>query len=340
MSRLSAALVLLLFFATSTVVAQENMHTVLPGENLFRISQDHGVPVDVIARANNIGQTWLIYAGQKLIIPNANAEASVDTNVTTDLQTGEVQPTSVSLTTATAQPAEYVTVIYGQSLAQIAQANGMTLSQLALLNDITNPDLIYAGQKLLVSSASSADAVPTTFPTSDAPGATNLVTHIVQPGETLASIGARYGISWLQIAQTNNIYDADQIRVGEELTIPGGSVLNADYSFISAPAAPPARIGIGKEIIVDLSDQRTYAYQDGKLVRNILSSTGLPATPTIRGISGTAEVYCPDYDGAWLLPARCALHHVLLCGLRLARDLLAQQLRPADESRLRQPTNS
>jgi len=58
---------------------------------------------------------------------------------------------------------------------------------------------------------------------------------------------------------------------------------NADYSFISAPAAPPARIGHGKEIIVDLSDERTYAYEDGKLVRNVLSSTGLPDTPTVKG---------------------------------------------------------
>ena len=40
---------------------------------------------------------------------------------------------------------------------------------------------------------------------------------------------------------------------------------------------------IGKEIIVDLSDSRTYAYEDGKLIRNVLSSTGLPGTPTVQG---------------------------------------------------------
>jgi LysM repeat protein len=260
----------------------EPVHTVEYGENLFRISQDHGIPVDDIARANNLEQVWLIYPGQQLIIPVPNAEESQNSSGTNETGISDGEGQTAALAASTPEP-RYYTVIYGQSLAQIAQAHGMSLGQLALLNNITNPDLIYAGQKLIVSGAPDPNVAPTPFPTSDVPGATNLVTHIVQPGETLASIADRYGISWLQIAQNNNIYDADQIRIGEELTIPGGSVLNAEYSFISASAAPPARIGVGKEVIVDLSDSRTYAYEDGKLIRNVLSSTGLPATPTIQG---------------------------------------------------------
>lgn len=287
MSRLGAvtALLLIVFCLIFPVAAQENVHTVLPGENLFRISQDYGVPVDDIARANNIAQTWLIYPGQQLVIPDPYAvqpTTNTSDTLTTDT-TLDASATAIPYMEPTEAPVEYYTVVYGQSLAQIAQAHGMTLSQLAKLNNITNPDLIFAGQKLIVSGLPPADAVPTPFPTSDVPGATNMVTHIVQPGETLASIADRYGLSWLQIAQTNNIYDADQIRIGQEISIPGGSVLNANYSFISAPAAPAPLLGYGKEIIVDLSDQRTYAYEDGKLVRNVLSSTGLPATPTVRG---------------------------------------------------------
>ena len=76
----------------------------------------------------------------------------------------------------------------------------------------------------------------------------------------------------------------NQVTSGTELLIPGGSVIEgADYSFISAPAAPAARIGVGKEIIVDLSDSRAYAYEDGKLIRNVLASTGLPGSPTVQG---------------------------------------------------------
>lgn len=48
---------------------QTVVHTVLPGETLFRIATSYGLTVDDLARANNIGDPTLIYAGQQLIIP-------------------------------------------------------------------------------------------------------------------------------------------------------------------------------------------------------------------------------------------------------------------------------
>jgi len=296
MFRLKAALVpiLIVMLVAFSVSAQEDgtIHIVLPGENLFRISQEYNVDVDSIAQANNITNTWKIYAGQQLIIPNG----TLDTSAITLPEQPTVQAPLI-VPTPTAPPIQHYTVASGQSLAQIAENHGMSLNEIATLNNITNPDLIYAGQQLVVTGGDGSD---TTIANTDtqvaaptaAPSITTAVTHIVQPGETLATIAQLYGISWLQIAQSNNIYDADHVEVGQEITIPGGSVLtDADYSFISAPAAPPARIGTGKEIIVDLSDERTYAYEDGKLVRNVLSSTGLPGTPTVKGAFSVQRKY-------------------------------------------------
>lgn len=313
---------LLLTFSASA--QEQRIHTVTYGENLFRIAQQYGVDVDSIARANNLPYTWLIQVGQQLIIPDLAAPVAPVLNPvavpaveipadnaqvipgvlpldplsqapitqpfaqpTTDpaIPAAPVAPVEAPAQPATAEPAniEYYTVPFGQSLAQIARNFGMSIGEIARLNDITNPDLIYAGQRLMVTRTPGGSA-PNAPAARDPRLPTNTVTHIVQSGENLASIAERYGISWLQIAQANNIYDANLVNVGEELLIPGGSVLaGAEFSFVTAPAAPPARIGIGKEIIVDLSDQRTYAYEDGKLVRNILSSTGLPATPTVQG---------------------------------------------------------
>ncbi len=290
MLRLKAALVLLLLSLAFTASAQEEeIHIVTYGDNLFRIAQQYGVDVDAIAEANNIVNTWRIDIGQQLIIPRIDAQG--DIVVATPVEEVlpqepllEAEPTAAPTEVV---PTEYYTVAYGQSLAQIARSFGMTITELASLNDISNPDLIYAGQRLIVSGEgiTSTDQTPIEpQPTNDPALPSNTVTHIVQPGENLASIAQRYGISWLQIAQANNIYDADYVNAGEELLIPGGSVLaNAEFSFVSAPAAPPARLGVGKEIIVDLSDSRTYAYEDGKLIRNVLSSTGLPGTPTVQG---------------------------------------------------------
>jgi LysM repeat protein len=45
-------------------------------------------------------------------------------------------------------------------------------------------------------------------------------THIVQPGETLFSIGLLYGVPYLEIAAANELENPDMLRVGQELIIP------------------------------------------------------------------------------------------------------------------------
>jgi LysM repeat protein len=47
-------------------------HVVQPGETLFRISLQYGVPWMAIAQANHIGPPFYIYAGQTLVIPGGH----------------------------------------------------------------------------------------------------------------------------------------------------------------------------------------------------------------------------------------------------------------------------
>ena len=65
-------------------------------------------------------------------------------------------------------------VKWGENLTQIAAMYGVTVEEIMTANGITNPNLIYAGQKLLI------------------PSSTPYITHIVQPGETLSSIAWPY----------------------------------------------------------------------------------------------------------------------------------------------------
>jgi hypothetical protein len=51
--------------------------------------------------------------------------------------------------------------------------------------------------------------------------------HVVQPRETLSSIGAKYGLSWRMIARVNGMQD-DRIRVGQQIKVlPGPASLVA-----------------------------------------------------------------------------------------------------------------
>ncbi len=79
----------------------------------------------------------------------------------------------------------------------------------------------------------------------------------------------------------NGLPNADRIFAGQLLQIPaaGDGMLPVEFSN-NAPGAPNTE---GKHILVRLSDQRVFAYEDGELLREFVVSTGLPGTPTVQG---------------------------------------------------------
>jgi lipoprotein-anchoring transpeptidase ErfK/SrfK len=218
-----------------------------------------------------------------------------------------------------AEPTHHV-VQPGETLASIANLYGLTVQQIAQLNNITNPNHILRGQTLTVFAApepitaETLDAVatvvaptattvapvqeviqptatteivqPTAQPTVAPTPTTTTTTHTVQSGETLASIAQRFGVTWPAIVRANNISNPNLVQAGQVIIIPDAKTVT-DLSSVSpasiAPSAPSATISVGKQIIVDLSDSRIYAYENSRLVRSVLASTGLPATPTVKG---------------------------------------------------------
>jgi LysM repeat protein len=293
----------ILAFSALPMLAQETTHIIQPGENLFRIALRYGIDVDTLATANGISNTDQVYAGQPLIIPAAVTSLAPETaadatlvedagildEALLDQPATEPEPELVEVAEAAevaespANPA-YHLVGRGETLASIAQRYGMTLEALAQMNDILNPDLVYAGQRLVVGEATTAETELAASESAAAP--TQETTHIVRQGEHLAQIAEQYGVSWLAIAQANNIFDPNRVLAGDTLIIPGtqpGAGGGSDLGIVNVPAAPAALFAEGRSIIVDLSDSRIYAYEDGALIRNVLASTGLPSTPTVQG---------------------------------------------------------
>ena len=96
----------------------------------------------------------------------------------------------------------------GDNLYEIAQAYGLKIWQIAVYNQIDNPDFILAGSKMRIP--------PQAFdPNKDADGV-----HYVDVGDTLSQIAQKYGVSITQLAQINNISNIDYIQAGSVLTIP------------------------------------------------------------------------------------------------------------------------
>lgn len=76
-------------------------HTVLAGQNLFRISLRYGVDMYAIASANNIADVRRIYTGQKLYIPCAGSTTPTTGGTTTTTTTTTVTTVTTVVVTAT-----------------------------------------------------------------------------------------------------------------------------------------------------------------------------------------------------------------------------------------------
>lgn len=123
------------------------------------------------------------------------------------------------------------TVQAGDTLWGIAANHGVTVDALVGANGISDPGLIYVGQRLTVPGASSSG--PSADP-APSPGGT----YTVQPGDTLWRIASDFNVSTASLAEANGLADPGLIYVGQRLTIPGASP-NSGESASPPPAASP-----------------------------------------------------------------------------------------------------
>jgi lipoprotein-anchoring transpeptidase ErfK/SrfK len=110
--------------------------------------------------------------------------------------------------------------------------------------------------------------------------------HIVQPGDTFANIGRAYGIPYPWIQQANPTSN-ERLSVGQVLTIPSPDEL-----------LPLPVVG-NKRIIVSISQQRMWAYENGQEKWAWLASTGIDESPTAPGIFQIQSHETNAYAGNW-----------------------------------------
>jgi LysM repeat protein len=110
--------------------------------------------------------------------------------------------------------------------------------------------------------------------------------HTVRSGETLASIAREVGIPypWLQEA---NPGVGDNLQVGQVIEVPSPDVLL------------PLPVVEEKRIVVSISEQRMWAYQDGEVVWEWVVSTGIPSSPTAPGVFQVQSHDGTAYAASW-----------------------------------------
>ena len=148
-------------------------------------------------------------------------------------------------------PSEVIHVVVpGDTLAGIAGAYCITVEEIQRLNNIVDVASLSVGQELRIPIREGACGVaaPQT-PTDDTggdqpepaaqrpPGEV----YVVQPGDTLVDIADAYGFGWRDIADYNNLSEAQAgaLQVGQELIIPPESALTPEAEAESERTEPP-----------------------------------------------------------------------------------------------------
>ena len=218
-------------------------YTVKKGDSLWKIAKAESVSIGDLARANNLSKTTALKVGQKLSVP-AKAEPVVAQASAVPTPAGE----TIAPAAAAATPMEgniYI-VKTGDSLWKIARAQNVSVASIKQANSLTS-DSLKIGQKLHMPAATATTAPEKTATMAQAGIATasksdwqepgtytenGQTMHVVDIGESPASIAKKYGIKTEDLMKANNISDAKRIVVGQKLLIPTGAT--------AVPAATPS----------------------------------------------------------------------------------------------------
>ena len=112
-----------------------------------------------------------------------------------------------SQTTSTSNTNEKTyTVVSGDTLSGIASKYGTTYQKLAEYNGISNPNLIYPGQKIKIPSSSSNYEYKQTY-------------YTIQAGDNLTKIASKFGTTVNQLVAWNNIVNPNLIYAGKSIRV-------------------------------------------------------------------------------------------------------------------------
>lgn len=132
----------------------------------------------------------------------------------------------------------------GETLGEIAEDYGISLSELQRLNPGLDARRIQIGQEIKVpgsgATTTTSAPAPAARPAPQPSASTATRTHRVRSGETLGEIAEDYGTSLAELQRLNPGLDARRIQIGQEIKVPGASS-GAASSSAPAPSQPASR---------------------------------------------------------------------------------------------------
>lgn len=166
----------------------------------------------------------------------------------------------------------------GDTLNSIARSFNTTVSAIVSANNISNPNLIYAGQTLTIPTGDGG-APPEPTPPPQPP--TGDCTYVVQSGDTLSRIAVKYNTTVANLSAMNGITNPNLIYAGQVLNVPcdgGGGTEPPPTPQPPPPTTPP-------------SGECTYVVQPG----DTLGRIAIQFNTTVAQISALNGITNPNW---------------------------------------------
>ncbi|SHJ36177.1 Lyzozyme M1 (1,4-beta-N-acetylmuramidase), GH25 family [Clostridium cavendishii DSM 21758] len=250
---------------TYTNFAQNNLTTILSVYPLWIAHYEVDAPDD-----NPIWDSWVGFQYSDTGHVNG-IDGNCDLDVFMDGILLDGTPTPP---TPPPDPQNTYTVKPGDTLSSIAQMYGTTWQHLAEINNLSNPDLIYPGQVLIIDTGSQN-------------------TYTVKSGDTLSGIAQMYGTTWQHLASINNISNPNLIYPGQVLiigtdsqntyTVKSGDTLSGIAEMYGTTwqhlasinnISNPNLIYPGQVLIIGTGSQSTYTVRSGDTLSGIAEMYG------------------------------------------------------------------
>lgn len=161
-------------------------YTIQRGDTLSEIAQRYNTTVNELVRLNNIQNPNMIYANETLLIPTKNNSIS----------TGSDDKNNTI----------YI-VQRGDTLYSIAKRFNTTVKNIVNNNGISNQNLIYPGQRLII--AKSTANIQTKY-----------MSYRIKKGDTLWGIANKYNTTVNELANINRIINVNRIYINQVIRIP------------------------------------------------------------------------------------------------------------------------
>jgi len=246
--------------------------------NLGPIAMNYGVSIADILAANGVTEAWELAKYGSILVPQYE-ECSEAQNGSGSSSGRQVVERTVAISVGT------YTVKAGETLFAISRRSGISIDALARYNGISDPDKIWAGQKLVIPTQEQIKSMPSLTSTrasgarataeplnlssdsarisevagaaSESREARNYLLYKVQPSDNIVSLEARFGL------RPGSIFGANpQLRELGGVLIPGMKLRITD-STLELPARDEAVEKLIKESsVVGLPIERTTPLSD------------------------------------------------------------------------------